>query len=454
METVVIKIVQLLLSLSLLIILHEGGHFLFSKLFKVRVEKFYLFFDAWNFSLFKYPRKKKSEDQTEYGIGWLPLGGYVKISGMIDESMDKEQMAKEPQPWEFRTKPAWQRLLIMLGGVIVNFIVAFIIYSMVLFVWGEQYIKPTDMTYGLKFNAEAKAHGFQDGDQIFMIDNDTVEAWSVALVREISNAKTVTVKRGAENVTLNMPENMNMLTMLEEPRYVSELIPMCVDTVIPGTPAETIGLKKGDAITSINGTAIADHNELLWQMASLRQTVDENSIANDSLNARTVSLVINGTDTVTAVLSPDFTLGFVSAIPDYKVSKKEYGFFESIPAGIAYGCETLAGYVNDLKYVFTKEGSKQVGGFVAIGNIFPSVWDWRSFWTLTALLSIILGFMNVLPIPALDGGHAVFAIYEIVTGRKPSEKFLERAQLVGMIILFGLLIFANMNDILRLIGVY
>ena len=312
METVVIKIVQLLLSLSLLIILHEGGHFLFSKLFKVRVEKFYLFFDAWNFSLFKYPRKKKTEDQTEYGIGWLPLGGYVKISGMIDESMDKEQMAKEPQPWEFRTKPAWQRLLIMLGGVIVNFIVAFIIYSMVLFVWGEQYIKPTDMTYGLKFNAEAKAHGFQNGDQIFMIDNDTVEAWSVALVREISNAKTVTVKRGAGNVTLNMPENMNMLTMLEEPRYVSELIPMCVDTVIPGTPAETIGLKKGDAITSINGTAIADHNELLWQMASLRQTVDENSIANDSLNARTVSLVINGTDTVTAVLSPDFTLGFVS----------------------------------------------------------------------------------------------------------------------------------------------
>ena len=194
---------------------------------------------------------------------------------------------------------------------------------MVLFVWGEQYIKPTDMTYGLKFNAEAKAHGFQDGDQMFMIDNDTVEAWSVALVREISNAKTVTVKRGAGNVTLNMPENMNMLTMLEEPRYVSELIPMCVDTVIPGTPAETIGLKKGDAITSINGTAIADHNELLWQMASLRQTVDENSIANDSLNARTVSLVINGTDTVTAVLSPDFTLGFVSAIPDYKISKKE-----------------------------------------------------------------------------------------------------------------------------------
>ena len=449
METVVIKIVQLLLSLSLLIILHEGGHFLFSKLFKVRVEKFYLFFDAWNFSLFKYPRKKKSEDQTEYGIGWLPLGGYVKISGMIDESMDKEQMAKEPQPWEFRTKPAWQRLLIMLGGVIVNFIVAFIIYSMVLFVWGEQYIKPTDMTYGLKFNAEAKAHGFQDGDQIFMIDNDTVEAWSVALVREISNAKTVTVKRGAENVTLNMPENMSMLTMLEEPRYVSELIPMCVDTVIPGTPAETIGLKKGDSITSINGTAIADHNELLWQMASLRQTVDENSIANDSLNARTVSLVINGTDTVTAVLSPDFTLGFVSAIPDYKISKKEYGFFESFPAGVTLGVNTLKGYVNDMKYVFTKEGAKSIGGFGTLGSIFPEVWDWHRFWSMTAFLSIILAFMNILPIPALDGGHVLFLLYEIIARRKPSDKFMEYAQMGGMILLFGLLIWANFNDILR-----
>ena len=445
---------QLLLSLSLLIVLHEGGHFLFSKLFKVRVEKFYLFFDAWNFSLFKYPRKKKSDDQTEYGIGWLPLGGYVKISGMIDESMDKEQMAKEPQPWEFRTKPAWQRLLIMLGGVIVNFIVAFAIYSMVLFVWGKQYVKPTDVTCGLKFNTEAKRHGFQDGDQIVMIDGDSVEAWTGAMVRDISNAKSVTVNRGGESVVISLPGDMNMLAMLEEPRYVSELVPMVVDSVLPNSPAAEIGLKKGDAITSVNGVSVADYNELSWLMADLRQKVDESSIADDSLKARTVQLVINGTDSATVVLTPDFRLGFVAAFPEYKVSTKEYGFFESIPAGISYGCDILSGYVSDLKYIFTKEGAKQVGGFGAIANIFPAEWDWRIFWMMTAMLSIILGFMNVLPIPALDGGHAVFAIYEIFTGRKPSEKFLERAQVIGMVILFGLLIFANLNDVLRFIGIY
>ena len=454
METVVIKIVQLLLSLSLLIVLHEGGHFLFSKIFKVRVEKFYLFFDAWNLSLFKYPRKKKSEDQTEYGIGWLPLGGYVKIAGMIDESMDKEQMAQEPQPWEFRTKPAWQRLLIMLGGVIVNFIAAFAIYSMVLFVWGKQYLNPADMTCGLKFNAEAKALGFQDGDQLVMIDGDSVEAWSAALVRDISTAKAVTVNRGGESVVVGLPGDLNMLKMLEEPRFVTELVPMKVDSVMPGSPAMEIGMKRGDAITSINGVQVADYNDFVWQVASLSQNLNENSIADDSLKARTVDVVINGTDSATAVLTSDFKFGFVAAFPEYKISTKEYGFFESIPAGVAYGCDILSGYVSDLKYIFTKEGAKQVGGFGAIANIFPAEWDWRSFWTMTALLSIILGFMNVLPIPALDGGHAVFAVYEIITGRKPSDKFLERAQVVGMIILFGLLIFANLNDVLRWIGIY
>ncbi len=454
METVIIKIVQLLLSLSLLIILHEGGHFLFSKLFKVRVEKFYLFFDVWNIRLFKYPWKKKSPDQTEYGIGWLPLGGYVKIAGMIDESMDKEQMKQPPQPWEFRSKPAWQRLLIMLGGVIVNFIVAFIIYSMVLFAWGEQYIKPTDMTCGLKFNTEAKAQGFQDGDRLLMVDSDTVDAWSAAVLRDISNAKTVTVLRDDKPVTITMQGELNLLTMLEAPRFASELIPMEVDSVLPNTPAAKIGLKRGDTITSLNGASVADFNEFQWALAALPQSLTAESFAEDSLKVRTVSLVINATDTVEAVLTPEFTLGFYPAAPKYKVSTHTYGFFESIPAGIVYGCETLKGYVDDMKYVFTAEGSKQVGGFVAIGNIFPDAWDWRAFWMITAFLSIILGFMNALPIPALDGGHAVFAIYEIITGRTPSEKLLERAQMVGMVLLIGLLIFANLNDILRLLGIY
>lgn len=454
METVVIKIVQLLLSLSLLIVLHEGGHFLFSKLFKVRVEKFYLFFDAWNFSLFKYPRKKKSEDQTEYGIGWLPLGGYVKIAGMIDESMDKEQMAQEPQPWEFRTKPAWQRLLIMLGGVIVNFIVAFAIYSMVLFVWGKQYLKPTDMTYGLKFNTEAKALGFQDGDQIVMIDGDSVESWHPILARDISTAKSVTVNRSGKSVVVDLPGNLNMLKMFEQPPFMSELIPMKIDSVIPESPAAMLGLKRGDAITSINGVAVADYNDFVWQVVDLSQNLNENSIADDSLKARTVEVVVNETDTATVVLTSEFKFGFIPASLKHKVSTKEYGFFESIPAGITYGCDVLSGYVSDLKYIFTREGAKQVGGFGAIASIFPAEWDWRIFWNMTALLSIILGFMNVLPIPALDGGHAVFAVYEIITGRKPSDKFLERAQVVGMIILFGLLIFANLNDVLRWIGIY
>lgn len=454
METVLIKTLQVLLSLSLLIILHEGGHFLFAKLFKVRVEKFYLFFDAWNFSLFKWPRKKKNENQTQYGIGWLPLGGYVKISGMIDESMDTEQMKKPAQPWEFRSKPAWQRLLIMLGGIIVNFIVAFFIYSMVLFTWGESYIQPKDITYGFKFNASAKADGFRDGDIIIRIDNKDIEAWSTSELRAISNSKTVTVLRDGKEVELAMPEKMNLLEMLQqEPMYAEMLLPMNIDSIIPNTPADKIGLKRTDKITAVNGEEIQDFNDFKLQLLYIQDALNEQSTPADSLKARTIALTINHSDTLTAVLTPEFTLGFSVKFPDYAITKKKYGFFESIPAGIQFGCETLAGYVSDLKYVFTKQGARSVGGFIAIGNIFPDVWDWHRFWMLTAFLSIMLGFMNVLPIPALDGGHALFTLYEIVTGRKPSDKFLERAQYVGMIILFALLILANGNDIMRLFGI-
>ena len=476
METVLIKALQLIVALSLLIVLHEGGHFLFAKLFKTRVEKFYLFFD-YKFSLFStysnwfrklcgkkpVPHRKDSEGKetneyeyegTEYGIGWIPLGGYVKISGMIDESMDKEQMKQPPQPWEFRTKPAWQRLLIMLGGIIVNFLTAFFIYSMVLFYWGEQYVKSEDMTYGMKFSEAAKQDGFQDGDIIIKIDDEKVVSWSAGKLQDISNAKTVTVLRKGKEAVVYLPEKMNLIDMLQqEPRYASILLPMEVDSVLPNMPAQQAGLKKGDKITALNGQPVADFNDFHIQLLALQDVLTDESTHADSLKQRNVTLVINGRDTVSVTLTADFTLGFTNKTPYLdKITTREYGFFEAFPAGVKLGYETLVSYVDQMKYLFTAKGARSVGGFIGIGNIFPDVWDWQKFWMLTAFLSVALGFMNVLPIPALDGGHAVFAIYEIVTGRQPSDKVLERAQYVGMVLLIGLMILAQANDILRLFG--
>ena len=466
---ILIKILQVVLAFALLIALHEGGHFFFAKLFKIRVEKFYLFFD-YKFRLFstystwyrklrgKAPVKKDDKGEyeyvgTEYGVGWIPLGGYVKISGMIDESMDKEQMKRPPQPWEFRTKPAWQRLLVMLGGVIVNFITAFVIYSMVLFFWGESYVKPEDMTDGLKFSEQAKADGFRDGDIIVKVDGDSVKKWQASVLRDISNAKEVTIIRDGREEVLAMSGDKNLLSMLQStPIYADARMMVDVDSVLAESPAEKAGLRKGDVITSLAGREIADFNELTYVLSCLSQTLDEKSTHADSLRARQTVMVINGTDSVDVTLTPAFTLGFINKAPEYRITEKTYGFLESIPAGIGFGCKTLGGYVNDLKYVFTSDGAKSVGGIVGIANIFPPVWDWQRFWLLTAFLSIALGFMNVLPIPALDGGHALFAIYEIITRRKPSEKLLEKAQYVGMFLLIALMIFATWNDIARLIG--
>ncbi|MBQ9204071.1 MAG: RIP metalloprotease RseP [Prevotella sp.] len=452
MEIFLIKALQLLLALSLLVLLHEGGHCFFAKLFGVRVEKFYIFFD-YKFSLFKF--KPKNSD-TEYGIGWIPLGGYCKIAGMIDESFDTEQMKQPAQPWEFRTKPAWQRLLIMIGGVLVNFLLALFIYSMILFYWGDQYIPVKDMTYGMKFNQEAKSYGFRDGDILIGTEKGAFKEFSANLYRDLSEAQRVDILRDGQPMSISLPGELNLLNMLKaDPAFVRPLIPAVIDSILPGTPAEEIGMKKGDRILAIKGTSVDSYNEFTDVLKSVGDQLAMATNAADSLQTRTMSIVFGNeqaTDTTTVVLTPDLKVGFMVRTAIYEPVTIEYGFFESFPAGIKYGWNVLASYVDDLKYVFSAEGAKSIGGFGAIGNLFPAEWDWYIFWKMTAFLSIILAFMNILPIPALDGGHVLFLLYELITRRKPSEQFMIRAEYIGFGILLLLLVFANLNDILRGLG--
>jgi regulator of sigma E protease len=454
MEVFLIRLLQFMLAISLLVLLHEGGHFFFAKLFGVRVDKFYLFFDPW-FHLFEF--KPKNSD-TAYGIGWLPLGGYCKISGMIDESFDTEQMKQPEQPWEFRSKPTWQRLLIMIGGVLVNFLLALFIYSMVLFHWGDEYVGVKDMTMGFKFNTEAKQIGFQDHDILYTYDGKPFDRYDVDVFRHLADAKTVTVKRNGKEVTINMPEDLSLITMLQaDPAFARPFIPAEIDSVLPNTPAQLAGIKKGDKIVAINDKPIDSWNEFVYQVGVLSDVLSTAKTSADSLKTRTVSLVYASaekTDTAQVVLSPELMLGVTQTTLAnyYKPTKLRYGFFQSFPAGIKYGLGVLRGYVNDLKYVATADGAKSLGGFGAIGSLFPPVWDWMMFWRMTAFLSIILAFMNILPIPALDGGHVLFLIYEMITGRKPSENFMIKAEYVGFTILILLMVVANLNDILRWLG--
>jgi regulator of sigma E protease len=448
-----------MLAIGLLVLLHEGGHFFFAKLFGVRVDKFYLFFDPsiwkWDGSLFKF--KPKGSD-TQYGVGWLPLGGYCKIAGMIDESFDTEQMKQPEQPWEFRAKPAWQRLLIMIGGVLVNFLLALFIYSMILFHWGDTYIPVKDMTLGMKFNTEAKALGFEDGDILIGTDKGEFKDFSADLYRDISEAYRVDLIRDGKKMSLNLPGDLNLLGMLKaEPSFVRPLIPAEVDSVMADSPAASIGLQKGDKIVAINDKPIGSYNEFTDQLGILEDMLMAAQSEADSLKVRTATIVFERDavkDTTTVVLTPELKLGFYvkSLAGLYEPYTREYGFFESIPAGIKYGWNVLAGYVGDMKYVFTADGAKSLGGFGAIGSLFPPMWDWYLFWKMTAFLSIILAFMNILPIPALDGGHVLFLVYEMITRRKPSETFMIRAEYVGFGILVLLMVVANLNDILRWLG--
>ena len=523
METFLIKALQLILSLSILVIVHEFGHFIFARIFKVRVEKFYLFFDPW-FSLFKY--KPKNSD-TEYGVGWLPLGGYCKISGMIDESMDKEAMAQPPKPYEFRSKPAGQRLMIMVAGVVFNFLLALFIYSMILFTWGDTYLPLKNMKMGMNYSETFQNVGFQDGDILLRADNEELERFGSDSFRKVVEAKTVTVLRDGRETVISIPEDMMQRCMRDGKGFADPLrIPMVVrELPDKNAPAALAGMLPKDSVVAINGVATPtfyDASGLLSENKSeevtvlrdgretvisipedmmqrcmrdgkgfadplripmvVRELPDKNApAALAGMLPKDSVVAINGVATPTfydasGLLSEnkseevtvDFyrngqlesltmrtdsagKIGVAVMLPTdlYQTVTRKYGFFESFPAGIKLGINTLKGYVNDMKYVFTKEGASSLGGFGTIGGLFPSVWDWRIFWERTAFLSIILAFMNILPIPALDGGHVMFLIYEVVARRKPSDKFLEYAQMAGMFILFALLIYANGNDIFR-----
>ena len=450
MEIFFIRALQFILCFMLLVVLHEGGHFLFAKIFKVRVDKFCLFFDPW-VPFFKFEPKKSD---TTYALGWLPLGGYVKISGMIDESMDTEQMKQPVKPWEFRAKPAWQRLFIMIGGVLVNFLTALAIYAMVLFTWGDTYTPLRNMTDGLKYNEMAQSVGFRDGDIPLRTDAVELERMDGDMFRAISEAHSVTVLRDGKEVTFSLPGDLSLLEMLkDQPRFAEVLMPSRIDSVTAGGVAEKAGIRAGDELIGYNGQAFSTWNEYAVVLGSIADVLAQGNAA-DSLKMRQAALVVRRaetgmTDTLNVMLGKDYKLGIAWNLPTatrYESVTRTYGFFESFPAGAVHGWKVLTGYVDDLKYVFTAEGAKSVGSFGAIGSMFPAVWDWQRFWELTAFISLMLAFMNILPIPALDGGHVFFLLIEVIMRRKPSDKFMERAQTVGMTLLLLLMAFALFND--------
>ena len=473
-----IKTFQLLLCFALLIILHEGGHFFFAKLFGVRVEKFFMFFD-WKFHLFSTKDKwftrlfpKMAQKETEYGIGWIPLGGYVKIAGMIDESMDTEQMKQPVKPDEFRAKSVWQRFFIMVGGVLVNFLLALFIYAMILFAWGQDSLPMTNITNGFSYNEMAEAVGYQDGDIPIRADGKDITEWDGNVFRTLSEARTVTVLRNGREVELTMPSGgLNLLDMInQEPRFLTANVEAVIDTVLPGTPAYEAGIRGGFRITAIDGQPVhwwSDFDDIMGRKADIlaADCSHEDSVrlrkltvnvlppemANDKLQKEMPVLNELLASTIELTLDENYKLGIVkkSVYTAYTYVHRDYGFWESIPAGIAYGWKTLKGYVSDLKYLFSKQGAKSVGSFGTIGNLFPSVWDWQSFWNITAFISIILAVMNILPIPGLDGGHIFFLLVEAITRRPPSDKFMERAQYVGMALLLALMALAIFNDVVK-----
>jgi regulator of sigma E protease len=440
MEQVLIKAAQLILSLSILVILHEFGHYLFARIFKTRVEKFYLFFDPW-FSLFKI---KKGD--TEYGIGWLPLGGYVKISGMIDESMDKEAMKLPPQPWEFRSKPAWQRLLIMVGGVAMNFLFAIVIYAGVLFVWGESYLPTENVKYGIVVGETGEKIGFRDGDKILSVNNHEVGNFmKIVPTIVLEKAETVQVERDGQKIDIAI-SNEDIALLLKAKDVFTMRFPykFVVGGFAKNSPGKDAGLLEGDEIAGIDGMQFQWYDDFQKYLAGKKgSTITVNILRNN----QSLEIPVN--------LGEDGMIGISNSqgFDDYfEMKTVQYGLLASIPAGISRGVETTKNYLKQFKLFLMPETKayESLGGFITIGNIFPGVWNWEAFWMMTAFISIILAIMNLLPIPALDGGHVMFLFFEIISGRKPNEKFMEYAQIAGMVFLLGLVLFANANDIVKL----
>jgi regulator of sigma E protease len=434
---VLTQVAQFILSLSILIVLHELGHFIPAKLFKTRVEKFYLFFDPW-FSLFKV---KKGE--TEYGLGWLPFGGYVKISGMIDESMDLEQMAQPPQPWEFRAKPAWQRLIIMLGGVTVNVLLGIFIYAMILFAWGEEYLPTQNVKYGVAVDSLGYKMGLRDGDMILSVNQQPVISINrVPYEVLINKAKTIEVERNGQRLSIPVSDD-NLSEMIRtKARLVEPRIPFDVDSIYADSPGEKAGIKKNDRIIALNDISTPYFNDFVKAIEPYK-------------NKMIRVTLLRGKDTITVkpVVSKDGAI-LVGPYKNYdhyfEITTKTYSLAASFPAGISKAVETFSSYIKQMKVIFTVKGAhKEVGGFMAMTQQMSKTWDWQHFWTFTAFVSIVLAIMNILPIPALDGGHVMFLLYEVITRRKPNEKFLEYAQYVGIFIVLSLLIYANGNDIVR-----
>ena len=432
---ILIKTIQLLLSLSILVALHELGHFIPAKLFKTRVEKFYLFFD------YPFALLKKKIGGTEFGIGLIPFGGYVKISGMIDESMDTEHLNKDPEPWEFRSKPAWQRLIIMVGGVVVNFILGFAIYMMIAFVWGKNILTNDNLPAGFEVAELVEQYGFKDGDRILQVDGKDLENIAdinkYLFLRDVSSVRVEHYDGVRE--TIEIPENLGSLMFTSGVmRPFTPLVEPIIDSIIPNSSAFNADFQKGDKIVEVNGNEI-----IKWQ--DFTELIKANSSENVNI------VVKRGNDVISKILpvGEDKKIGVSVLLPEIKPTKIEYSLFESISQGYSTAYWTLLDYIGQFKYIFTKEGATQLGGFGTIGKLFPPSWNWQAFWETTALLSIILAFMNFLPIPALDGGHIMFLLYEMIAGRKVNDKFLENAQVFGFFLLIAIVLYANGMDFVR-----